>query len=505
MARKTSPQEVAARGFGDIIGVVLISLSLMLLVSLYSYDPHDLAANSTDANSRAHNWIGPVGARIGFVLFFTFGAASYLLPILLFLFGLSYLFQLMAYFHRRWLWSAILLVCCMGLLDLYQPSIRLLENISRNTNSVAGGWLGMAFNRYLFGYFGKVGATIIFATLYLISLLFLTNFQLGAWLRGLWQRSQESRADGVTPEEKALERRARELEKQAKKLKEQVEKSGLGADLQPVPEPTVRDLSVPEPKGFRSSTKPARARTPQPPEQPVEPEGEVISAKEIAAATTSQILGAASAADKTADSKPQATTPEPLDAPAAVAGIPAPAEAPAAAAAESVPAAITAGAPAKPRPSPKKPKPIAVAATPLIGNYQLPSMDLLHHPDPTVRPTESKEELMANARLMQQTLAQFDIEVALGDITKGPTITRYELHPAPGVKLEKITALNNNIAAALKAERIHILAPVPGKSSVGVEVPNQVKTKVIVRDLLESDEWRNSKARIPLALGKDVY
>jgi S-DNA-T family DNA segregation ATPase FtsK/SpoIIIE len=106
---------------------------------------------------------------------------------------------------------------------------------------------------------------------------------------------------------------------------------------------------------------------------------------------------------------------------------------------------------------------------------------------------------------MQSTLAQFDIEVALGDITKGPTITRYELHPAPGVKLEKISALNNNIAAALKAERIHILAPVPGKSSVGVEVPNLIKTKVIIRDLLESDEWQKAKARIPLALGKDVY
>ena len=93
----------------------------------------------------------------------------------------------------------------------------------------------------------------------------------------------------------------------------------------------------------------------------------------------------------------------------------------------------------------------------------------------------------------------------MGDITKGPTITRYELHPAPGVKLEKITALNNNLAAALKAERLNILAPVPGKSSVGVEVPNPVKTSVIMRDLLESEEWRNTKARIPLALGKDVY
>ena len=111
---------------------------------------------------------------------------------------------------------------------------------------------------------------------------------------------------------------------------------------------------------------------------------------------------------------------------------------------------------------------------------------MLHMPDPHVKPTESKEELMANARLMQNTLAQFGIEVSLGDITKGPTITRYELHPAPGVRLEKISALTNNIAAALKAERINVLAPVPGKSSVGVEVPNLVKTKVIMRDLLES-------------------
>src|SRR5207247_3404773 len=97
---------------------------------------------------------------------------------------------------------------------------------------------------------------------------------------------------------------------------------------------------------------------------------------------------------------------------------------------------------------PLRKKPLTVAAAPAIGNYQLPSFDFLQMPDTTIRPTESKEELMANARLMQSTLAQFDIEVAMGDITKGPTITRYELHPAPGVRLEKISALNNNIAAA---------------------------------------------------------
>ncbi len=102
-------------------------------------------------------------------------------------------------------------------------------------------------------------------------------------------------------------------------------------------------------------------------------------------------------------------------------------------------------------------------------------------------------------------MPQFDIEVALGDITKGPTITLYELHPAPGVRLEEIAAHSNDLASVLRAERLNILTPVPGKSSVGVEVPNPVKTSVIMRDLLESEEWRNTKARIPLALGKDVY
>ena len=77
-----------------------------------------------------------------------------------------------------------------------------------------------------------------------------------------------------------------------------------------------------------------------------------------------------------------------------------------------------AAAPPKPKITARKPKPITVASAPVIGNYQLPGMNMLHMPDTSVKPTESKEELMANARLMQNTLAQFGIEVSLGDITK---------------------------------------------------------------------------------------
>ena len=297
--------------------------------------------------------------------------------------------------------------------------------------------------------------------------------------------STQVRRDEKDERVRALEKRKRELEQH---LREQAANSGLGADGKPVPEPTVRDLRVPQNKvpALRPAAKEAAVAEPVP--KPLPPvEGVVIPAKEVDAATQEDILG------KKQPPISKIEEPKPVEAAAKTEQDEKPADAPAA-----VPAA-------KPKPALKMPKPIVVASTPLIGNYQLPLMDYLQHPDTTVKPTESKEELMANARLMQQTLAQFDIEVSLGDITKGPTITRYELHPAPGVKLERISALGSNLAAVLKAERINILAPVPSKSSVGVEVPNPVKTKVIMRDLLESEEWMNTKARIPLALGKDVY
>ena len=489
MARKEPADSPSARGFNDIIGIVLLCLAVLLLTALLSYHPRDVSANSLPTNPAVHNWIGPFGAWLAYYWLFWVGLAAFVAPILLLIVGLGCFFEAFSYLRRRWAWTLALFICCIGLLDLYRGYLPTIETHFRIT---AGGILGMNLNRRVFGYFGTVGATILFLMIYFISLLYLTNFKLGDWIRSLMERRAE-RLTGATPAEQALERKKRELQKEARKLEEQMESgtnSGLGADGKPVPAPNVVDLSVPQ-------AKPGRQKKPSSPEPQPEPAPadivEVIPARELAAATSADVLG-----KKTASTEPTGETSAAANSPSAEAKDSPSAETPPPAAAAAVPSG-------RPRFTPRKPKPITVASTPMIGNYQLPSIDFLQLPDTTLKPTESKEELMANARLMQQTLAQFDIEVSLGDITKGPTITRYELHPAPGVKLEKITNLTNNIAAALKAERIHILAPVPGKSSVGVEVPNLVKTKVIMRDLLESEEWRNTKAKIPLALGKDVY
>ena len=512
-------------GFDDVIGLVLLLLAVLLLAAQLSFDRYDIAGVRIPPSTEIHNWIGHGGAYLGWFSFVAFGGAAYLLPPIFALFGFACLFGKPVVWRERprWmaLWAFLFLLCSAGvlhILDRFNLAGYTREHLYTNS---AGGVLGYGLFRYAFQWLGTVGALIVFICLDLISLLFITNFQLSHWLRALAQRPERDEAEveakakrdtATDPTEASLQKRARELEKQKRQLEEEMARTGepdsaapaanLGADMKPVPEPTVRDLSYPQPaKGprLRKTTLPetaTNASTPSnaTPAEPAEPV-EVIPADEIiAAATTEQILGRKSAAKSAAAETPEPTKTDDVTEvlPDAETALPVAAVVPAAAAKPKV---VT----------PRKPKPVTVASVPQIGNYQLPSLDFLQLPDLTVKPTESKEELMANARLMQQTLAQFDIEVSLGDITKGPTITRYELHPAPGVKLEKIQNLSNNLAAALKAERIHILAPVPGKSSVGVEVPNAVKTKVIMRDLFDSEEWRNTKARIPIALGKDVY
>ncbi|MFA6546567.1 MAG: DNA translocase FtsK 4TM domain-containing protein, partial [Limisphaerales bacterium] len=554
MARKdiaNDRESPPARGEGGILGLVLLAAAVLLLLAQFSFDKNDVASNTAQPNAETQNLVGRLGARVADCSFFAFGAAAYLLPPLLLLLGLVPFWEPVQHLRRRWPWCLVLLLCLVGIFDLFPGAfVRIVRAIN---SGFAGGSVGMWLNQFLFKhYLGTVGATLIFLTLYLIGLFYLTNFALLDWVHGLFQRGDKSAAGTeASAEELALEKRAKELEKEARRLQDEVEKAGktriaktveqpalpeksgpdLGADGKPVPEPRVRDLSVPQPKPADLTAKSKRKEKEQPaedwsPGEGVKPASDaiIIKAEEVAAATTADILGKDSVLAKKADkpAKPEKPPePERISAPEPAApGEPLVHVADALAAAVPEPPKLDdvvkpADAPPapnifdnsgmaprpRPRPQPKKTKPMTVASVPLIGNYQLPPLDFLQHPDLTLKPTETKEELMANAQLMKNTLAQFDIEVALGDITKGPTITRYELHPAPGVKLEKITALSNNIAAALKAERIHILAPVPGKSSVGIEVPNHIKTKVIMRDLLESDEWKNSKARIPLALG----
>src|SRR5580704_2617484 len=140
-----------------------------------------------------------------------------------------------------------------------------------------------------------------------------------------------------------------------------------------------------------------------------------------------------------------------------------------------------------------------------IENYVLPSVDLLEPIDLEGRKAADPSELKLIQHVLIDTLKQFNIDASPGDITRGPTITRYELYPARGVRVDKITSLERDLARATRAERINILAPIPGKDTVGIEIANTKKVKVTLREILESEEWIRTPMRIPIVLGKDVY
>jgi S-DNA-T family DNA segregation ATPase FtsK/SpoIIIE len=155
------------------------------------------------------------------------------------------------------------------------------------------------------------------------------------------------------------------------------------------------------------------------------------------------------------------------------------------------------------------PKPKAAAAVMPIklrqypGGYQLPSLELLVNPPP-ISERKLGEDLQMNARILVETLREFGIEATCVNIDRGPSVTRYELAPAAGVKITKIVSLADDLALVLKAASCHIVAPIPGKGLVGVEVPNSSATAVYLREILSARSVQQGGSPLMLPIGKDV-
>ncbi|MCM8537479.1 MAG: DNA translocase FtsK [Lentisphaeraceae bacterium] len=136
------------------------------------------------------------------------------------------------------------------------------------------------------------------------------------------------------------------------------------------------------------------------------------------------------------------------------------------------------------------------------GGFQLPKLDSLFEV-PEKRPTDI-EELKRKTDLIQDTLDSFRIDATVAGTVQGPRITRFEIRPAQGVNVDTIVNINKNMAMELEAESLRVLAPIPGKPFVGIEVPNDHPEKVAIRELLENENWRSEEHAIPLALGKNT-
>lgn len=175
---------------------------------------------------------------------------------------------------------------------------------------------------------------------------------------------------------------------------------------------------------------------------------------------------------------------------------------------------INTPAPKKKTPEKKKNKPKKPSTEPEIqphfdfiqssGTYQMPPLSLLDY-DGEVAPPVDREALMEMARILESKLKDFNVSGEVVEVKPGPVVTMFEFAPAPGIKVNKIAGLSDDLSMALRATSIRIVAPIPGRGVVGIEIPNTSRETLYLKDIINSDQFLKHGGRLPLALGKDIF
>ena len=161
---------------------------------------------------------------------------------------------------------------------------------------------------------------------------------------------------------------------------------------------------------------------------------------------------------------------------------------------------------AEPAAETENPSEPAAPAAPTVPEspYQVPSIDFLQNGVSRAGDPAVDQEMKEKAGILVDTLKSFGVTVRITGIFRGPSVTRYEIQPAAGIKVSKITGLADDIALSLAAQGVRIEAPIPGKPAIGIEVPNSHKDTVSLREILESDSFRSSKSKLAFAVGRDI-
>ncbi len=436
--------------WNEVFALVLLFVGTLLFFALISYTPKDVPSwiwfsSHSPANRPAQNFIGPVGAIVAGICYQLMGAAAYLLTAILLGFGAAKLFYPSLRVTRRLVWIVLFIWSGACLLHL-QPYHLRGWHAAFNIQG-PGGWIGYAFadehHGLLRSALGPFGSLILLIGVYATTLVLVTGLRPIYLVR---ETVAATRRFGIRLQEWRLRRQLRK------------------ADLKGKLEISERQLAKRR-RIYEKELKKRGIAVPQ-------PTGTVISPDELADRPKPKVV------DTTALSSEQ----EPSRRKPSLAELRATGE--------------------KARPAPG-----LTSRAWKSENYVLPGVDLLDEHDLEGRTAADPSELEHVQQVLIDTLAQFGIAVAPGDITKGPTITRYEVYPAKGVRVDKIVSLERDLARATRAERINILAPIPGKDTVGIELANTRKVKVTLRELLQSPDWEEAKGhiKIPLALGKDVY
>jgi S-DNA-T family DNA segregation ATPase FtsK/SpoIIIE len=436
--------------WNEVFALVLLFAGTLLFFALISYTPKDIPSwfwfsHVSPANHPAQNFIGPVGAIVAGVCYQLIGVfASLLLAAVLLGFGAAKLFYPRLRVTLRIPWIVLFLVSGACLDQAWGISHSLGRKVPVDIQG-PGGLIGYRLsdeNRGLLpAALGPVGSVLLVVAIYLTTLILVTGLRPIHLVREMVNLTRRSVA-------KMAEWRVRRTIRKSD-LKEQL-KTRKGQRALEALQKQLKKKGVPVP----------------------EPVATMISPDELANRPAPKVVDTTVPSSERVVSRRRPSL-------------------------------------AELRASEEKSKapPSPTSATSSWEDYVLPGVDLLEEHSLEARTGTDPSELQEVQQILIETLAQFGIAVGPGDITKGPTITRYEVYPAKGVRVDKIVSLERDLARATSAERINILAPIPGKDTVGIELANTRKVTVKLRELFQSTDWDTAKehARIPLALGKDVY
>ena len=438
--------------WSEVFALILLFVGTLLFFALISYTPKDVPSwiwfsHISPSNHPAQNFIGPVGAIVAGICYQCIGVfASLLLAAVLLGFGAAKLFYPRLRVTPRIAWIVLFIVSGACLDQLWDISHLIGLKVPVDIQG-SGGLIGYRLadehRGLLRAALGPVGSVLLVLGIYATTLILVTGLRPIHLVRETVSATQRA---ATRLREWQLQRKLRKLD-----LKEKLEISGrqLAKQRRALEKQLKKKgMPVPEPVG-------------------------TISPEEFASRPAPKVV------DTTALPTEQVTT---IGRKPSLAEVRARSEKP----------KLDSG---------------AEATTASWEDYVLPGLDLLDEHSFEARAATDPAELEEVRQILIDTLAQFGIAVAPGDITKGPTITRYEVYPAKGVRVDKIVSLERELARATRAERINILAPIPGKDTVGIELANTRKATVKLRDLLQSPDWDDAKthAKVPLALGKDVY
>ena len=452
-------------------GLLVFTIAALVAVSIFDYNSGQY--NTTPPSDI--NAVGLVGSGIGFHGFHYLGVAVFLIPVFLFWFGVRLLIQQER--GKRVLVaiaSPIAILFAAGLIEWIYPSANGVGSIFEDQiSNYLGGIFGeFLYQKVLFPPLGDFGSFLIMMMGFIIGSILAFTDNLGRfldYLQNAYRNFLAGRLDSkgerkarkaklaaaklVAKEEAARAKSEAKLERAAAK-KDKLEKSA-----QEEAEEMAEDAG--EDEALEDGRKPSLLRGAPTP-----------------LSTTNVAPVAKAPAKKKLIPKPQVPELEPE--------------------------------PKKPALDPATIKIISgekaeksVANIPeRRGDYIFPPRGLLSEaPD---RIDASPEDHAGTMNALVRTLEEFGVKVIPGEIHTGPVITRYEVTPAAGVRVEKIVNLDKNIALGLKAMSVRILAPVPGKGTVGIEVPNKIAQAVCMRDIIESKAWDDAGAEIPIVLGQDV-